>query len=103
MKKVSRKEAIGKINTLFSDAQNIASTNISFANKFVAKARRIAMKSRIRLPAQLKRRFCKNCHIYFIPGKNYKVRTKNKKVIYTCLSCKHITRIQTKTKPVQHY
>lgn len=98
MKKISRKEATSKIITLFDNAQNIANTNIVFANRFVAKARRIAMKNRIRLPAQLKRRFCKNCHNYFIAGKNYRVRTKNKKVIYTCLNCRHLMRFPTLKK-----
>lgn len=95
MKKLSKKEAFDQIVHLFDSAEDVAGEDILFANKLVKKARRIAMKTRISIPLPLKRRFCKHCGLYFIPGKNYRVRTKDKKVVYTCLTCKHFMRFPT--------
>lgn len=93
MKKLSKKDAIDRILHLFDDCEEVAGADLSFANRLVAKARRIAMKSKVRLPSFIKRKFCKFCGVYFVPGKTYRVRTKNKKVVYACLKCKRLCRI----------
>lgn len=92
MKKTSKKEAFDKIAHLFDDAEQIAGEQVHLANKCITKARKIAMKNRIRLPSYLKKRFCKHCGAYFIPAKTYRVRMKNKKIIYTCMKCKKFMR-----------
>ena len=66
-------------------------TNKSLANRYVTLARKIAMKVKVRIPQQYKRQFCKHCYNYFNKD-NLRVRTKNNKVIYACLSCKKFTR-----------
>lgn len=98
MKKISKREALDKVVHLFDDAEAVAGANLALATNCIKKARRIAMKSRIRIPQHLKRRFCKNCGVYFIPAKTYRVRMKNKKVIYSCLKCKHLMRIPATKK-----
>ena len=95
MKKLSKKEALDKVIHLFDDAETVAGADLSLANRFIAKARRIAMKLRLRMPIPLKRKFCKKCGTYFIPGKNYRVRMNDKKVVYSCLTCKTFMRIPT--------
>lgn len=95
MKKLSKKQAMHEVLHLFDDAKELAGSDLEESNKRVKKARRIAMKARLRLPKEIKRRFCKKCGTVFIPGKNYRVRSKNKKIIYTCLTCKHIFRFPT--------
>lgn len=96
MKKLSKKEALDKVLHLFDSAEAVAGANITIANRFISKAKRISMKVKLRLPSVLKRKFCKHCGNYFIPGKNYRVRMKDKKVIYTCLNCKHFMRFPTR-------
>jgi len=98
MKKISKKDAFDQIVHLFDDAELVATENLSFANNCVKKARRIAMKHRLRMPVVLKRRFCKFCGAYFVPGKTYRVRTNDKKVVYSCLVCKRFMRFPTKSK-----
>ena len=93
MKKLSKKDALDRIIHLFDACEEVAGADLGFANKLVAKARRIAMKSKVRLPSLIKRRFCRFCGVYFVPGKTYRVRTKNKKIIYACLKCKHFYRM----------
>lgn len=92
MKKISKKEALNKVVQLFDHAELIARKHFDLANKHVKEARRIAMKSKVRIPVQLKRRFCKKCGAYFVPGKTYRVRMNDKKVVYTCLMCKSLMR-----------
>ncbi|MBI4141494.1 ribonuclease P [Candidatus Woesearchaeota archaeon] len=96
MKKLSKREALDQIVHLFDDAETVAGEDLSLANKLIKKARRIAMKVRVSIPIPFKRRFCKHCGIFFIPGKTYRVRTKDKKIIYTCLVCKRFMRFPTK-------
>ena len=78
-----------RIEILFQQAAK-AKTQ-ALANRYVTLARKIQMKARIRMPPNLKRKFCKHCYNYF-KAKNYRVRTKDKKVIYTCLKCKKYSR-----------
>lgn len=81
-----------RIRTLFKEAQAIFSEDSKLADKYVEMARKIAMKARIRVPSNLKRKFCKHCYKFFQPGVNLRVRTKNNKVIYYCLNCKKYMR-----------
>jgi ribonuclease P protein subunit RPR2 len=63
------------------------------AKRYVQLARRIAEKTRTRLPREIKRSFCRKCNSLF-NSKNLRVRIakKEKKVIYTCLNCGNVQR-----------
>ena len=62
------------------------------ANDIVRKARRIAMKLKVHLPPNLKRRFCKHCYSYWKHGENVRVRTREKMLVFYCLECKKYSR-----------
>jgi len=81
-----------RIKKLFSEADEVFSKDKKLANRYVSLARKIAMKFNLRMPKVYKRRFCKHCYSYLKPGKNLRVRTKNKKVVYYCLECKKFMR-----------
>jgi len=57
-----------RINFLFQEAKCVFKKDQNLANKYVKTARRIAMKYKLSLPSSLKKRFCKNCHSYMVPG-----------------------------------
>lgn len=78
-----RKIALERIHTLFKEAK----TNPEKANRYVELARKIGMKVNLPIPREYKRKYCKNCNNYFKSG-NYRVRTRNKMVVYYCLNCK---------------
>lgn len=78
-----------RIKTLFEQAEKAKSQELS--NKYIQTARKIAMKLNLRLPRGYKRKFCKHCYNYF-RKENYRVRTKNNKVIYYCKKCKKFMR-----------
>ena len=62
-------------------------------NGNVKEARKLAMSNNLRLPIELRRKFCHKCY-HYLHAKNIKVRTnpKTKAVEVTCLDCKHVNR-----------
>jgi len=84
-----REIALSRIKELFSQADSIFKKDAKLANRYVQLARKISMRSKVVIPSNLKKRFCKNCYYFLVPGKNVRIRTKNKKVVYYCFNCKH--------------
>lgn len=85
----NKKLAEERVRILFNEAKN----NPNMANRYVQLARKIAMKVNLRFPRELKRKFCKHCYNYFQSG-NYRVRTRDKMVVYYCLNCKKYMRFK---------
>ena len=92
----ARKEALEKIRTLFSEARIQFPKNSSLANRYVKLAREISMKFKVKIPRELKRKFCKYCYHYLVPGKNCRVRIYKSRVIYYCFDCKKFMRFVLK-------
>lgn len=87
-KKEERRIALERIKTLFSEARK----SEKYADRYVELARKIAMKARVRIPSEFKRRFCKHCYSYFRPGKNCRVRAVRGKLIAYCFKCRKYSR-----------
>ncbi|MBU0457728.1 MAG: ribonuclease P protein component 4 [Nanoarchaeota archaeon] len=85
-----------RIKILFKQAEEVFSENKFLANRYVTLARKIAMKVKIGIPLELKRRFCKHCYKYLMPGVNSRVRTRDGKVVISCFECKKFMRIVVK-------
>ena len=92
-KKQQRKLALSEISSIFDKAKEAFDKKPDLANKYAKKARRTALKYKVKLPSKLKRRICKNCHSYLVPGKNLRVRTHKGHMVYCCLNCKGFMRI----------
>lgn len=90
--------ALERVKQLFKEADFVFKKNPERADRYVQLARKIAMKINLRIPRELKRRFCKHCNCYLKPGINCRVRTKNKKVVYYCKNCKKFMRFVIKKK-----
>ncbi len=88
-----RKIGFERIEILFNEADKIFKKNPDLAKKYVVIARKIAMRLKLRLPKDIKRRFCKECSTYLKSGVNCRIRTKDKAVVYKCYNCGHVTRI----------
>ncbi len=84
--------ALERIQTLFNEAEKVFKKDPKLANRYVFLARKISMKAKARIPSRLKRRFCKHCYSYLMPGVNVRVRTQRGKVVYYCLNCKKYMR-----------
>jgi len=85
-----------RISILFGEAKSIFNKDKKLANRYVSLARKIAMKYKVKIPRELKRRFCKHCHKFLVPGKNCRIRTKEGHVVYYCLECKRFMRFPYK-------
>ena len=81
-----------RIDFLFNLAKEHFKEDSKLSDKYVKMARKIAMKYKTKLSSTLKKRICKNCHKYLVPGVNCRVRLHKHRVIYYCLGCKHYIR-----------
>jgi ribonuclease P protein subunit RPR2 len=91
-KRLERKIARERISILLSKADEIKFENYELARRYVELARRIAMRYRIRLPKNQKRKFCKNC-LYPYRHDRVRVRVRKSRIMITCLNCGFIRRI----------
>jgi ribonuclease P protein subunit RPR2 len=87
-----KKLARERINVLFREAEAAFPENPERAHRYVALARRIAMRQRIRMDRNLRRRFCHQCYRYLVPGVNMRVRVHRGRVVVTCTYCGSRTR-----------
>jgi len=88
MKKLGKTEALVEIRALLDRAIKENSRD------FVRKARNIQMKYRLRLPSDLKRKFCKDCLAVWVPGKTVRIRTRSGMIVFFCESCKKLFKIK---------
>ena len=88
--------ALERIKILFEQARIAFKDNPALSNRYVKLARKLAMKYKVRMPRELKRKYCKHCYTYLRPPYNARVRIHNGKVVYTCYNCKKFMRFVLK-------
>ena len=98
LKRAIQQIAQQRIEKLFSEAEKIAKENLMRASRYVEIARKISLHYKIKLPREIKRKFCKKCGVYWIPTKNMRPRIYRRRVILKCLNCGAIKRIPLKCK-----
>ncbi len=84
-----------RIKILFDEAKKAARRGeYDFANRYVELARRISMRYNVRIPKDLKRKYCKYCYGYLVPGVNCIVRANSKQKVMEikCLNCGKVMR-----------
>ena len=82
-----------QITSIFKMADEIYQKFPHLADRYVKIARQLAMKVRLKMPREFKRKYCKFCKCFLVPSKNCRVRLHNGHLVYYCLNCKKITRI----------
>ena len=88
-----KKLALNEIDMLFKHAKDVFGEKPDLADKYAKKARRTALKYKVKLPLKFKRSICKNCHSFLVPGKNCRIRTHKGHLVYYCLACKGFMRV----------
>ncbi len=91
-KKAQKNIAKERIHVLFDQAKESFSKDSNLSDRYVKIARDIAMRCKVRVPPELKKRFCKHCYSYLVPGINCRIRTKEGKVVYYCSKCRKFMR-----------
>lgn len=91
-KRLVQRAALDKVRALFANAEAVFKSNPAMADRYVRKARNTAQKARLPIPKELKKRFCRHCNSFWLPGKTVRVRLQQQKVVYYCLVCKRFKR-----------
>ena len=81
-----------RIKRLFQLAQKAYPKRPELADRYVDVARRISMRHRVSIPRELKKRICKECGSYLMPGENSRIRLDGKNIVITCMKCGAIKR-----------
>ncbi len=93
-----QRQALAEVTAILGKAREVFGTKPNLAHKYAKKARRTALKYKLKLPLIFKRRICKNCFSFLVPGKNLRVRTTRGHVTYYCLECRKFMRFGYKKK-----
>jgi ribonuclease P protein subunit RPR2 len=90
-KKSAKDIASERIDQLFELAElEEINGNRERSKRYVSLALRIG--ERHKVPAGHKRSYCPECHSYFVPPRNVRVRTGRGRISMTCLVCGHVIR-----------
>lgn len=101
MNSTAKQIAKNRVQVLFQQAESVYKATPQLAQRYIATARQISMAARIRLPAEYKRKTCKNCNAFLVPGWSSRVRIKPQRathIVVTCLGCGYQTRIPVKAE-----
>ena len=58
-----------RIAVLFSQAEKVYHEHPEYSNRYVALARKIAMRQRVRIEPVYRHRYCHHCYRYLVPGR----------------------------------
>ena len=78
-----------RIDILLRQARKMLDRDPKLSKRYVELARKISMRTKVRIPSSEKRYLCKGCGTILIPGRNARVRvlSGNPRIVITCLSC----------------
>ena len=84
---LTKKIARERIAVLFGQARLAFPASPVLSDRYVAIARRIAMRQRVRIDREFRRQFCHHCYAFLVPGQNMRVRVHRGNVVVTCGVC----------------
>jgi ribonuclease P protein subunit RPR2 len=90
--------AMERVDRLFELAEGVFKRHPELADRYIKLAWKIKTRYNIRLPPELKRRFCRKCQSFWKPGVSCRVRINQGRIITTCLRCGHVARLPLKPK-----
>ncbi len=81
--------ALKRITRLLALAEQSLKDHPERSRRYVELAKKLSSKYNLTIPREMKRRICKKCDAFLLPGLNLAVRTdsQTKSVVYTCLDC----------------
>jgi len=97
----TRQIALQRIRTLFELAEKNIREEPELAQRYAQIARKIAMRTRVKLPTEYRRLICRHCKSFIYPGVNCRVRSQQKRephMAITCLACGKTMRIPLRSR-----
>jgi len=77
-----------RISILFEEAESAAKKKkTEYANRYVHMARRIGMRYNVRIPSNLRRKFCRRCKKFLYPGLSSMLMEEKNFLRVECLNC----------------
>jgi ribonuclease P protein subunit RPR2 len=92
----TRQIAQQRIHRLFDLAKEKIRDEPELAQRYAAIARKIAMRAKLRLPAEYRHMICRHCKSFIYPGVNCRVRVQQRRephMTITCQVCGETARI----------
>ncbi|AEH61624.1 RNAse P, Rpr2/Rpp21 subunit [Methanosalsum zhilinae DSM 4017] len=86
-KAIIRDLASQRIERLFKLAELEHASNPQRSNRYVSLARKIGMRHRVSIPSHLRRRVCRCCDTFLVPGSSSRIRLRRNYILITCLNC----------------
>ena len=86
-----------RIAILFSEAEKTVKEDPELAKRYMKLAKRIGMRYNVRL-GRLRRKFCRHCYSFFLPGVNCQQRIKKGRINIKCFTCNKTIRYPFKEK-----
>jgi len=91
MKNIKRL-ALKRINILYKKALEEYNQNPELSRRYIFLLWKIKQKAQIRLPQNLRNKFCKRCFTPWIIGKTLSVRIRRGRIILRCKYCNYVKR-----------
>lgn len=88
--------AMERVGRLLDLASSMYAERPELAHRYVELAWSIKTKYNLKLSSELKRKFCRKCRSFWVPGETCRVRLKSKGspyILIKCLECGHEKRI----------
>jgi ribonuclease P protein subunit RPR2 len=95
----TKRIALQRVHTLFNLAREVVHEDPELAQRYVKVARKIAMRTKLRLPREYRSLICRHCKSFILPGVNCRIRIQQRRephVVITCMNCGQHTRIPLK-------
>lgn len=89
--KQQKETALQRIRELFAQAEKTKDQKLR--DRYSALAHKLVLKYKVKLPRNLKRKYCKYCKTFWISGKTVRIRIGKKTISFTCLVCRKIKRL----------
>ena len=99
--KATKQIALQRVRILFRLAREVVHEDPELAQRYVKIARKIAMRTKLRLPREYRRLVCRHCKSFILPGVNCRVRIQSRRephVVITCLNCGKHSRMPLKDR-----
>jgi ribonuclease P protein subunit RPR2 len=96
--------ALKRVHMLFGLAKEVIHEDPELAQRYVQIARKIAMRTQLRLPKEYRRLICRKCKSFILPGVNCRIRIQQRRephMVITCLNCGGHSRIPLKRREKQ--
>lgn len=93
--------ALERVFRLLNLAEENFDKRPELSNQYVEQAWKIKTRYNLKLPSSIKRKFCRKCQTFWVPGETCRVRLRPSRpphLSITCLNCGYIKRIPYKEK-----